>query len=132
MPAFPIKPYPPPQVSWSVKDGDSISYGVEFGVLRGSARSILIAERVALNFLQRMSGIATSTNQMVRSVGGGGALGVARAGGGEGRQGPGGGGVAKARGVGSVAWARGGRGSQGQGCLQGRTREPDHSPRTGA
>ena len=34
------------------------------GVATGSARSILVAERVALNFLQRMSGVATVTRAM--------------------------------------------------------------------
>ena len=53
------------QVSWSLKDGDSVRHGQEFGTLRGSARSILVAERVALNFMQRMSGIATATRLMV-------------------------------------------------------------------
>lgn len=38
------------------------------GIATGSARSILIAERIALNFMQRMSGIATLTNDMVKAV----------------------------------------------------------------
>lgn len=37
-----------------------------FPQVRGSARSILVAERIALNFMQRMSGIATATHQMVQ------------------------------------------------------------------
>lgn len=63
------------QVSWSMKDGDAVSPGVEFGTVRGSARSILVAERIALNFMQRMSGIATATRAMVEAAaaGGGGA-----------------------------------------------------------
>ena len=36
--------------------------------MRGPARSLLTAERVALNFLQRMSGIATATRAMVDAV----------------------------------------------------------------
>ena len=44
--------------------------GQEFGVVRGSARSILVAERVALNFMQRMSGIATATAEMVAAMSG--------------------------------------------------------------
>ena len=36
--------------------------------VRGPARSLLTAERVALNFLQRMSGIATATRAMVDAV----------------------------------------------------------------
>ena len=57
---------PVPQVSWSLSDGDSVQVGREFGTLRGSARSILVAERVALNLMQRMSGIATATHRMVQ------------------------------------------------------------------
>jgi len=37
-------------------------------MVRGSARSILVAERIALNFMQRMSGIATATAAMVAAV----------------------------------------------------------------
>ncbi|KAA6425578.1 MAG: Nicotinate-nucleotide pyrophosphorylase [carboxylating] [Trebouxia sp. A1-2] len=51
-------------VSWSGKDGDHIKSGTKFGVVKGSARSILVAERIALNFMQRMSGIATATAAM--------------------------------------------------------------------
>lgn len=56
------------QVSWSARDGERVSPGTEFGVVRGSARSILVAERVALNFMQRMSGIATATQDMVQAA----------------------------------------------------------------
>src|SRR5262245_49289451 len=41
--------------------------------IRGPLRSLLAAERVILNFLQRMSGVATVTNRYVRRVGGAGA-----------------------------------------------------------
>jgi len=51
-------------VSWSGKDGDHVKSGTKFGVVKGSARSILVAERIALNFMQRMSGIATATAAM--------------------------------------------------------------------
>lgn len=51
-------------VSWSGKDGDCVQSGTKFGTVKGSARSILVAERVALNFMQRMSGIATATAAM--------------------------------------------------------------------
>ena len=47
------------------KDGSEIKSGDNVIELRGSARSILIAERVALNFLQRLSGIATLTRKFV-------------------------------------------------------------------
>ncbi|MCO5569912.1 hypothetical protein L7F22_023626 [Adiantum nelumboides] len=49
------------KVDWSVEDGNSLSKGLHFGSVFGSARSILTAERVVLNFMQRMSGIATLT-----------------------------------------------------------------------
>ncbi|XP_022155361.1 nicotinate-nucleotide pyrophosphorylase [carboxylating], chloroplastic isoform X3 [Momordica charantia] len=52
------------RVEWSQKDGDYIHKGLQFGKVSGQARSILIAERVALNFMQRMSGIATLTKAM--------------------------------------------------------------------
>ena len=52
-------------VSWSGKDGDHVKSGTKFGLVKGSARSILVAERIALNFMQRMSGIATATAAMV-------------------------------------------------------------------
>jgi nicotinate-nucleotide pyrophosphorylase (carboxylating) len=51
-------------VSWSKFDGDTISNGELFCEMRGKAHSILRAERVVLNFMQRMSGIATLTKQM--------------------------------------------------------------------
>ncbi len=51
-------------------DGDALQQGVEFGVISGSARSILIAERICLNFMQRMSGIATATAAMVAAAAG--------------------------------------------------------------
>ncbi len=43
---------------------------MQFGVVRGSARSILVAERIALNFMQRMSGIASATSSMVAAAAG--------------------------------------------------------------
>jgi nicotinate-nucleotide pyrophosphorylase (carboxylating) len=47
------------------KDGSEINSGDNVIELRGSARSILTGERVALNFLQRLSGIATLTRKFV-------------------------------------------------------------------
>ncbi|CAI9095959.1 OLC1v1032006C1 [Oldenlandia corymbosa var. corymbosa] len=52
------------KVEWSKKDGDSIQKGLQFGKVNGKAHSIVIAERVVLNFMQRMSGIATLTKAM--------------------------------------------------------------------
>jgi hypothetical protein len=64
----PNQNHPPVHHLPTKTDGDRIARGVEFGVLRGSARSILVAERIALNFMQRMSGIATATAAMVDAV----------------------------------------------------------------
>ncbi len=55
-------------VEWSVRDGDAVEPGAIMGVVTGSVRSILVAERVALNFMQRMSGVATATRRMVEEV----------------------------------------------------------------
>ncbi|XP_073011974.1 nicotinate-nucleotide pyrophosphorylase [carboxylating], chloroplastic [Typha latifolia] len=51
-------------VEWSEKDGNYIRKGMQFGKVHGCARSIIVAERVVLNFMQRMSGIATLTKAM--------------------------------------------------------------------
>jgi len=51
-----------------VQDGDAVGAGDEVLRIRGSARSILTAERVALNFLQRLSGIATETAKAVQAA----------------------------------------------------------------
>ena len=51
------------------RDGDEIVAGDPVIEVRGLARSILKAERVALNFLQRLCGIATLTRQFVAAVG---------------------------------------------------------------
>ena len=47
------------------KDGDELSHGDHVLEISGAARSILTAERTALNFLQRLSGIATQTRAYV-------------------------------------------------------------------
>ena len=49
-------------------DGSKLSPGSEIARIRGSAASIFRAERTALNFLQRMSGIATETAQYVQAT----------------------------------------------------------------
>ena len=56
------------QIEFLKNDGQAVEAGETIAVLSGLARPILTAERVALNFLQRMSGIATVTNQMARQV----------------------------------------------------------------
>jgi len=50
------------------KDGDSVQPKDDILRIEGRAASILMAERVALNFLQRLSGIATQTRQMVDAL----------------------------------------------------------------
>jgi nicotinate-nucleotide pyrophosphorylase (carboxylating) len=51
-------------VSWSAADGDARAQGTVFGVVAGRARSILVAERLALNLMQRMGGVATAARRM--------------------------------------------------------------------
>lgn len=48
------------------QDGDAVTKGQLMGVVTGDIRVLLSGERVALNFLQRMSGIATYTNSMAK------------------------------------------------------------------
>ncbi|MCX7715607.1 MAG: carboxylating nicotinate-nucleotide diphosphorylase [Clostridia bacterium] len=55
---------------FNVKDGDEVKKGDIIAKIFGSAQNILTGERVALNFLQRLSGIATRTNVAVRQVAG--------------------------------------------------------------
>lgn len=50
------------------QDGKAVEPGDEVIRLKGSARSVLSAERVALNFLQRLSGVATLTRRYVDAV----------------------------------------------------------------
>ncbi|MDX8388087.1 MAG: carboxylating nicotinate-nucleotide diphosphorylase [Ghiorsea sp.] len=50
------------QQTWSKQDGDSVVKGDVLCELQGSMRSLLSAERTALNFLQHLSGIATATH----------------------------------------------------------------------
>jgi len=51
------------------KDGSMVKKGFLIATIEGNARNILIAERVALNFLSHISGIATKTNQFVKLAG---------------------------------------------------------------
>ncbi len=51
------------------KDGSLVKKNSLIATIKGSANSILIAERVALNFLSHISGIATKTNQFVKIAG---------------------------------------------------------------
>jgi nicotinate-nucleotide pyrophosphorylase (carboxylating) len=56
------------RVNSLLEDGSQLSPGNDIARVEGSAASILKAERVALNFLQRMSGIATATDRYVKAV----------------------------------------------------------------
>lgn len=56
------------QVEKRVKEGEFLKHGTVFGRLQGSARSILALERLALNLLQHLSGIATLTHRFVQAV----------------------------------------------------------------
>ena len=51
-----------------VKDGDAVVAGTPIAEVQGSAKTILMGERTALNFLQRLSGVATLTAQFVAAV----------------------------------------------------------------
>jgi nicotinate-nucleotide pyrophosphorylase (carboxylating) len=60
-------------VNLQVRDGDSVKAGAVIAAVNGQARALLSAERIALNFLGRMSGIATFTRRYVQAVKGTGA-----------------------------------------------------------
>ncbi|MEE9219120.1 MAG: carboxylating nicotinate-nucleotide diphosphorylase [Acidobacteriota bacterium] len=60
------------RVRLQVRDGDAVRAGSTLAVVEGSARSILAGERVALNFLQHLSGIATRAHQCVKALQGSG------------------------------------------------------------
>jgi len=55
-------------VAWTSPDGSDVQPGAAFGLVSGSLRSILSAERTALNLLQHCSGVATLTRRYVRSA----------------------------------------------------------------
>jgi nicotinate-nucleotide pyrophosphorylase (carboxylating) len=61
------------EIETTYNDGDELTAGTVFGVLKGFADVLLIGERVALNLLQRLSGIATLTRQYVKAIEGTGA-----------------------------------------------------------
>ena len=55
-------------VQLTVRDGDAFDKGAVLAVVSGPARGVLTAERIGLNFVQRMSGIATLTARYVAEV----------------------------------------------------------------
>ena len=54
------------KIDFYCKDGDEVKKGELMGVVTGDIRALLSGERVALNYLQRMSGIATYTHSVVK------------------------------------------------------------------
>ncbi len=58
------------EVSFTAMDGDKVKSGQKLGVVRGDIRVLLSGERTALNYLQRMSGIATYTRTIADMLSG--------------------------------------------------------------
>jgi nicotinate-nucleotide pyrophosphorylase (carboxylating) len=58
------------RVEMKIKDGEAFVAGQSLAIVSGSARAVLRAERIGLNFTQRMCGIATQTAAYVASVAG--------------------------------------------------------------
>jgi nicotinate-nucleotide pyrophosphorylase (carboxylating) len=60
-----------PKIKFSIKkkDGSKVKKGSLIAIIEGKAKNILVAERVALNFLSHISGIATKTNKFVKLAG---------------------------------------------------------------
>ena len=56
------------EITFTVKDGDTVKKGEKIGLVRGDIRVLLTGERTALNYLQRMSGIATYTRSIVEML----------------------------------------------------------------
>jgi nicotinate-nucleotide pyrophosphorylase (carboxylating) len=56
------------ELSFKVKEGEEVSKGTKFGVVRGKVKSLLKGERVAVNFLQHLSGIATVVRRMQKKL----------------------------------------------------------------
>ena len=61
---------PTARLKAAVREGDDVTVGEELGVVHGHVEALLSGERVALNFLQRMSGIATLRRAMARELAG--------------------------------------------------------------
>lgn len=57
------------EIKFYKKDGDKIHKGDKIADIKGIARYILMGERTALNYVQRMSGIATETNRYQNTIG---------------------------------------------------------------
>ena len=59
---------PNTEISWFVREGEMIYAGQELCKIKGNARTLLTAERTALNFLQTLSAVATQTQYYVNAV----------------------------------------------------------------
>lgn len=72
--AFAVEAYrqldPKTQVTLCCKDGDTLAKGDPLLKVKGPSRALLTAERVSLNFLQRLSGVATIAHRFVEEVAG--------------------------------------------------------------
>jgi len=58
------------EITFDIRDGESFAAGDQIATVSGPARGVLTAERVGLNFVQRLSGIATLTRSYVSAVAG--------------------------------------------------------------
>ena len=56
------------EIKFFFKDGDEIKKGDKLAEIKGSARAVLTGERTALNYVQRMSGIATETRKYQKAI----------------------------------------------------------------
>ena len=57
------------RINFYFKDGDTVKKGDKIADIEGPAKYVLMGERTALNYIQRMSGIATETNKYQRAIG---------------------------------------------------------------
>jgi nicotinate-nucleotide pyrophosphorylase (carboxylating) len=65
-----LKLDPAAKVAWTVAEGSHVPAGTRVCAVSGNARALLSAERVALNFLQTLSGVATVTRRYVEAIAG--------------------------------------------------------------
>jgi len=56
------------KIEWKVKEGEEVKTLTKLGYIKGKIKSILKGERIALNFFQHLSGIATYTRRMVNKL----------------------------------------------------------------
>jgi nicotinate-nucleotide pyrophosphorylase (carboxylating) len=61
---------PDVRIDWHVAEGDRVDKGTVLATLQGRTRALVSAERASLNFLQTLSGTATTTAEYVAAVGG--------------------------------------------------------------